>query len=255
MTAYALEMKVATWAIKNYHHYLKGKKFIIITDYQPLVSNTNNNDQALNKLQQVLLDYEAENTYIDEKGILMKNLRIKFVDNPAYLPTSMICEVLIAGHSSLYAGHAGEDKTLERIKEHYTWKNMTTDIKQFVKHCQTCHLSKCIKQPSSPLKSLPIPDGPNQRVHIDLMVPLKSSANYSYILVATDMFTKFTVTAPLFNKKASTVAAALTEKWICRFSCPIAWVSDNGKEFINNVMTEMNNFMKISHLKTTPYHP
>ena len=337
MTAYALEMKAATWAIKNYHHYLKGKKFIIISDNQPLVSNTNNNDRALNKLQQVLLDYEAElkhipgtknkvadalsrnaisheqgvdpscletinsmfssaitkseeqfimkqlddentaaiirviqgdankatkqaleeakNAYIDEKGILRKNLRKKFVENPAYLPQTMIREVLIAGHSSLYAGHAGEDKTLARVKEYYTWKNMTTDIKQFVKNCQTCQLAKSTKPPSSPLKSLPIPDGPNQRVHIDLMGPLKSSANYSYILVATDAFTKFAVTAPLFNKKASTIAAALMEKWICRFSCPKAWVSDNGKEFINNVMTEMNNFLKISHLRTTPYHP
>ena len=337
MTAYALEMKAATWAIKNYHHYLKGKKFTIISDNQPLVSNTNNNDRALNKLQQVLLDYEAElkhipgtknkvadalsrnaisheqgvdpscletinsmfssaitkseeefimkqlddeniaamirviqgntnkatkpileeakNAYIDEKGILRKNLRKKFVDNPAYLPKTMIREVLIAGHSSLYAGHAGEDKTLTRVKEYYTWKNMTTDIRQFVKNCQTCQLAKSTKPPSSPLKSLPIPDGPNQRVHIDLMGPLKSSANYSYILVATDAFTKFAVTAPLFNKKASTVAAALMEKWICRFSCPKAWVSDNGKEFINNVMTEMNNFLKISHLRTTPYHP
>ena len=83
-------------------------------------------------------------------------------------------DVLKAGHSSIYAGHPGINKTKEKILSVYYWPGANTDIDQFIKSCEKCQLGKSTLPPKYPLQSLPIPDGPNQRVHIDLMGPLKS---------------------------------------------------------------------------------
>ena len=37
LSAYALEMKSAVWAINTLHHYLKGRKFTIISDNKPQI--------------------------------------------------------------------------------------------------------------------------------------------------------------------------------------------------------------------------
>ena len=35
-------------------------------------------------------------------------------------------------------GHLGRDKTIEKICSRFFWKNMTEDIKDFVKRCPKC---------------------------------------------------------------------------------------------------------------------
>ena len=332
-SAYALEMKSAVWAIKNFHHYLKGRPFTVVSDNQPLVTKSKAADKSINKLQQLLLEYDAQivhlpgskneiadalsrnatnqsndlddedflltsaidaeaqgfmtrqridgftgliihllqnkadvdtskippmvmnemsSAFLDAHGILRKK---NSKETPAYLPKSMIQDVLRAGHASLLAGHPGINKTKEKILNHYYWPGANTDIENFVKSCPKCQLGKSLPPPKYPLQSLPIPDGPNQRVHIDLMGPLKSSAGYQYIWVATDAFTKYAITAPLYNKAAATVAATFVDKWITRFTAPKVIVTDNGKEFKNKLAEALETKLGIKHSFTSPYHP
>ena len=347
LSAYALEMKSAVWAINTLHHYLKGRKFTIISDNKPLVTNSNNTSKAINRLQQTLMDYDAEiihmpgkanavadilsrnaaeqkltNNYnnmtpqnIDEaimvsaieghewdfkiaqqmdpklellrkaskdKTILngakmdakLKNkikteIKYAFIDEygilrrhlpstdttPAYAPMQMREEIIKAAHQSIMAGHGGVARTTNKIAHHYFWFGMTKDVKDFVKQCQRCQLAKTLPPGPAPITSLPVPDGPNERVHIDLMGPLKSSGPFAYILVATDAFTKYAMAIPIPNKKASTIATALFQNWIATFSCPTMWISDQGREFVNNLFKEFNAKFGIKAVNTSPYHP
>ena len=59
-SAYALEMKSAIWAIQNFHHYLKGRSFTVVSDNQPLITKSKSADKSINKLQQLLLEYDAK---------------------------------------------------------------------------------------------------------------------------------------------------------------------------------------------------
>ena len=54
---------------------------------------------------------------------------------------------------------------------------------------------------------LPIPTKPNQRVHVDLYGPLKSSGNNKHVLCMTDAFYKIAVVVPIPDKEASKVGA------------------------------------------------
>ena len=71
----------------------------------------------------------------------------------------------------------------------------------------------------------------------------------------TDAFTKYVELSAIPNKKAETVARCFFRNWICRHSSPALIISDGGKEFCNNIMSELLNSFGVQHIRTSPYHP
>ena len=119
-----------------------------------------------------------------------------------------------------------------------------------------CQIRKKSTAKSVPLHPLPIPQQPNQRVHVDLFGPLKVSAQSNkFILVITDAFTKYAEVVPIPDKQAETVANEIFTHWICRFGSPVQIHSDGGKEFCNKLLNELFNLLDIKHTKTSPAHP
>jgi hypothetical protein len=63
------------------------------------------------------------------------------------------------------------------------------------------------------LLSMPICTSPNERLHIDLYGPLKTSAaGNHYVVVMTDAFTKYVELAAIPNKTEDQVAKVLYER-------------------------------------------
>lgn len=61
-----LESLAVVWAVNQYKHYLKGRKFILITDCSSLLhtfKSTKANTHKLNRWAAMLLDYEFEIRY------------------------------------------------------------------------------------------------------------------------------------------------------------------------------------------------
>ena len=72
-------------------------------------------------------------------------------------------------------------------------------------------------------------DQTNQRIHIDLFGPLKTSdKDNKIVLVVTDPFTKYADVIAIPDKQAETVAMEIVINWICRFRSPLQIHSDNG---------------------------
>ncbi len=91
-----------------------------------------------------------------------------------------------------------------------------------------------------PLKPLPAPSEPNERVHADLFTPgALSAAEHKYVLVITDTFSKLAELVPLKDKKAGTFARAIVDTWICRYSTPKVLVTDRGREFCSKLADEL----------------
>ena len=57
------------------------------------------------------------------------------------------------------------------------------------------------------------------------------------------------------NKEAGTTGSSIFSRWICRYGTPLEIVSDNGKEFSNELANELYKLMDIEQTTTTPYHP
>ena len=168
----------------------------------------------------------------------------------------MTNEIIKAAHTSAYAGHNGIHATKARIGNSYFWPGMAGDIVKFITTCHTCQISKSRAANKAPLNSYSVLDHPNVRVHMDLMGPLKTShSGKKYIIVITDAFTKYTEIGAIPDKSAEVVANAFYTLWITNHGTPEQLVTDNGKEFINEVMTTLLRLLNVKKLNISPFHP
>ena len=174
-----------------------------------------------------------------------------------WLPVSMRREALAQAHGTLIGGHAGIFQTVNRLKERVWWSGMYSHAGEFITACKVCQATQDKgRRPRRPAGDIPVPMGPNERIHIDLWGPQKDEERRTrYVMVMTDAFSKWTQLALLPNKEARTVAQALRDKWCMIYGVPGVIVSDQGLEFCNQIMTDLCEILGIDKRRTTPYHP
>ncbi len=83
----------------------------------------------------------------------------------------------------------------------------------------------------------------------------ESDAGNKWILVMIDYLLKWLVAVALLDKKAEMVAWVFVEQLVCIHGAPECLLSDQGKEFLNEVLLSVNNELWVHCLKTTAYHP
>ncbi len=192
-----------------------------------------------------------------EDGILWR--RLVRHDPPTrtviVVPAALVDKLIHKTHGALLAGHEGITKTKERLLQSYFWPNMDKDISRHIQTCQRCQARrKDIRPVPNLLTPLPQCTALNQLVHMDLFGPLKTSnMGKKFVLCLTDAFTKYAIMVAIDNKEAATVAKHIFESWICKFGTPLEFVSNNGKEFCNNLAKELYSLLQIKHSTTTPY--
>ena len=172
------------------------------------------------------------------------------------VPKSERQRVLRELHEGVAGGHLGEAKVLAKLKERLYWPGHTTDVKNW---CQTCGPCAQRKNPIPKNKSelQPIQVGyPMQMVATDILGPFPvSESGNSYILVATDYFTRWAEAYPIPDQEAATVATKLTEEMFLRFSVPDQLHSDQGRQFEFRLLAEVCKVLQIQKSRTTVYHP
>ena len=77
---------------------------------------------------------------------------------------------------------------------------------------------------------------------MDLIGPFKPSAlGYKFVLTMTDYFSKYVETTPIIDKSADSVAKGIY-KIYCRQGAPVHIITDQGKEFVNQVWVTIVNY-------------
>lgn len=91
---------------------------------------------------------------------------------------------------------------------------------------------------------------------MDLMGPFCETNNgQQWILMMVDYMMKWPIAVPLPDKKAKTMAKAFVKQLMCTHGAPECLLSDQGCEFLNNVLQRVNNNLHIHKLQTSVYHP
>ena len=172
------------------------------------------------------------------------------------IPQSLRKGILREAHNSALGGHNGTFRTTEMLKQMLWWPSMDKEIAQHISQCAVCGANPPNKkQKQGPLEPLPIPDGPHQRIHIDLFGPLKTSdKGNKYVLVWTDALTRMTKLKAIKDKTATSVAEALLDI-IYATGVPKQIHSDQGLEFCNELLQHIYTALDIEHTTTSPYHP
>jgi transposase InsO family protein len=164
-------------------------------------------------------------------------------------------DVMQLAHIGLTGGHYGVRKTCQQVQRRAYWKSWRIDTRRFVQQCPQCATFRSGKAPKQgPLQDMQV-GSPFERMGIDLTGPWPKSNNKVYILTCIDHYTKWADAIALPNKEAVTVAKALVDVVFCHVGLPLQLISDQGKEFDNNLMAALCTRLGIDKVRTTAYHP
>ncbi|CAL8988475.1 unnamed protein product, partial [Prunus brigantina] len=123
-------------------------------------------------------------------------------------------------HSGICGAHQSGPKLHFQIKRMgYYWPTMVKDCMDYVKKCQACQFhANFIHQPPEPLHPT-IASWPFDAWGLDVVGPIapKSSDGHSYILAATDYFSKWTEAVPLKEVKKENVVNFIKVNIIYRY--------------------------------------
>ena len=224
------------------------------------LSQLQKDDKHIQEIRDLLSSGHELNEYVMSDGLVYHIVpRVDGDRSPrlqVMIPESVKRVVLEQLHCSQFGGgHMGFDKTYQKIRERYFWPNMYRDTHQFVSRCDLCNERKR-KQKSNPILSMPIPNYPFEIIGIDTCGPFTETENGNvYVLTVIDHFSGWPEAFPMKDKSTLSVARLLLNEIIPRHGCPRVMISDRGTEFVSAVVSLLNEKMRISHVKTSPYHP
>lgn len=165
-----------------------------------------------------------------------------------YLTVDELYDVIDAAHVAV--GHGGRDRLLAETSKKFA--NITKQmIILYLSMCETCQQKKTKKKRG--LVSKPILHSEmNSRCQVDLIdFQSQPDEKFKFIMVYQDHLTKFLLLRPLESKRAEEVAYHLNDIFLT-FGAPCILQSDNGREFVNKVITELTSLwseLKIVHGK------
>jgi transposase InsO family protein len=191
-------------------------------------------------------------------GILYRKVQFPYQSNYSYqlvVPPALRGEAMHRSHNLLQAGHQGEDNTMAILRRRFYWPGYRHACRTWVRGCIVCQKRRPRTEGKAPLYHVGA-GNPGECIAMDILGPLPLTVRGNqYIIVLSDMFTKWTEAYALPDKTASSVGKILINEYICRYGIPARIHSDQGKEFQNELMNSILRIMGIARTRTTPYRP
>ena len=159
-------------------------------------------------------------------------------------------------HDSRVGGHFGFMKTLQRVKSHYYWPSMRTDVYEFVRKCPQCLANKYERVKPGLLFPWPIPKGTWTYISMDFVLglPLTNRKNNA-CLVIVDRFSKQAHFIPVKNTISTRECANVFIKEIFRHhGIPQSILSDRDIKFTSKFWIELTPSLEITLHMETSYH-
>jgi len=171
------------------------------------------------------------------------------------VPKNERAELIRSCHDPPTAGHGGVFKTFKRVQREGYWPRMLSDVKNFVQKCLVCGATKPSHQkPAGEMYSHQA-DRPWQTLSVDLMGPYPRTANRNrYVLVTTDIFSKWTHIIPVGDATAKTICKKFEKEVILNYGACGSCISDNGTQFKSKEFIGLLEKYGIHHILTPLYH-
>lgn len=169
------------------------------------------------------------------------------------LPAALKDEVLTEVHQR--HGHQGIERTLEMVRQRCYWPGMSSDVTHWCQTCERCQVAKTTQPTVPSFMGHLLASRPNEILAMDYTVLEPTRNRIENVLVLTDVFTKYTLTVPTRDQRASTVAQVLVTEWFCKFDVPARIHSDQGRNFESSLIRQLCHLYGIAKSRTTPYHP
>jgi hypothetical protein len=137
------------------------------------------------------------------------------------------------------------------------WPGMKQELEEYIKRCDICQRNKITQNKTKlPMKVTTTPEVVWDKCALDIVGPLNQTAEgHKYVLTFQDELSKFTLAILIVQQDAMTVAKAFVEKIILKFGIPLSILTDQGSNFMSDVIGNVCKILKIKGIKCTAYHP
>jgi hypothetical protein len=209
-------------------------------------------------------DISVDTIYNDvttESGERVNDNRIKMTDNADTEIPEEVQNWLRDAHGAL-SGHLGFEGTVRNLFECKSFRraslrgstpvNMNEIIKKWIKSCDTCQKMR-VNKPSVQADHFTCSVyNPMQRVAIDYIEKLTADRwGNDMIIVIIDCFSRFVVLYPVQSTKVKVFADTFI-KWASIFGTPDEVLSDQGSQFLSDLIREVYELTKTRCVFTIP---
>ena len=197
---------------------------------------------------------------IGKLGLQIQNEVIVTKDKQLYIPvneTALRQQILQLYHDSPSAGHPGQEKTSELIRQHFYWSDMENEIIRYVKGCDLCQRSKPSNITYGTTRPLSIPARNWSHISCDFVTGFpKDKDGYDSVLVIVCRLSKMVKFLPgRSTDKIEDTAHNFLRHIYTLFGLPDNITSDRDPKFTSNFWKAVNNLLNIKLNMSTAHHP
>ena len=153
------------------------------------------------------------------------------------------------------AGHFGAEQLFRTVwKDGTWWPGMRENCFDVVRSCEPCLRYDIVRSGFHPMQNITA-SGPNDHWAMDLFgFGVASPRRHTYVLLIVDICSRFIILTNLKDKRTITVARALWQA-IAHYGPPKVIQSDQGPEFVSDVVNTMTTLFGTDQRTTHAYNP
>uniref|UniRef100_A0A914HGS8 RNA-directed DNA polymerase n=1 Tax=Globodera rostochiensis TaxID=31243 RepID=A0A914HGS8_GLORO len=218
-------------------------RFLLRVEYQPGKTN-------------VVADLLSRSGALAEQGNSHTNYLCdqKSGKTQLFVPKEHREKLIEQRHAGTCSGHYSGKKIFRQLGERYFWPNMFGDCVRACISCRICAHNRKPRANEPPLRTVQTTE-PLELVCIDILSIGPAESGNRYILVCIDHFTKYLVATPIPTKSKESIAKAFVRDFILVLGTPKTLHSDQGKEFVNETLSEITSMLGVNKTTTAGYDP
>ncbi|KAJ8712243.1 hypothetical protein PYW07_005085 [Mythimna separata] len=199
----------------------------------------------------------ADRGYYLTQGVLYRSDPDTESEEPQLvIPESLRAELMKELHDAPTAGHLGLERTLQKIKERYYFKNMRAYVANYIKSCEKCQKYKATNLKPAGLLQTPVQQQRFEVLAMDLFGPLPAGPNgEKWVFLVEDTASRWVEVFAMQDSTSESCARVLVEEVFMRYGVPRRIISDNGSQFVSAVMQKALFVLGVSQSLIPVYHP
>jgi hypothetical protein len=262
------------FCIQKLENYLMGRQFNVETDHRNLVFMAKSSTPKVIRWRMRLSEYDfsvthvpgVENVVADglSRCLLLRAAhvmcsRMVLVDSRVVAPPTAEqvtrLSIIASVHNSVN-GHFGVKKTIKLLlKDGHQWPGISDDVKAFIDSCASCQKNMSGGSEYDDSSRTTMSSVPFEKVSIDTMGPFPVDEDGNrYIIVCIDCFTRVVEIKACKDASAASAAIVILEI-VGRYGPPGVIHSDNGSQYVAEVIKELLYFLNVNQSTTLPYRP
>ena len=255
------EAYAIVYAFKKFEYLVRDRSFTLRTDHKNLIYVDSDTSAKVKRWKLMIQEYDFFIEHIEGKKNIVADgfsrlLPIK-MEHLHLLETFTLSQDIynkIAEVHNGTCGHHGVERTMRMLaRQNKHWKYQREHVKRFIKQCPCCQKMSYLKTQIHTHPFTVAAYEPMERLEMDTIGPLPADENGNrYILVIICCFTRWVSLYPVKDTTAKECLPAVL-KHVGTFGVPCQILTDNGTQFVNEVIEELFKIIGTQHLTILPY--